>query len=206
MKTATAIVLALFVLPAFSQLPVQPPAEAEILRAKGEAAKIIIEKAYSILSHARVFASRAIGDDRVPTSSCWAMTVIVKHDPEALRRLTESLSYLERPEPKLYALAAMFSVDPKTAERWPLSSFPEAYRERPVHTMDGCNYSETTFESALEEIYRPGHADTFLTTFHPSIRPPTLHVMKTEQSNPAHFTSHTKPSKSLEVIKLQPKR
>lgn len=156
MKTATAIALGLFLLPAFSQIPVQRPTETEILQAKGVEAKVIIEKAYSILFKAQVFASRAIGADGGPTSSCWAMTVIVKHDPEALKRLTESLSYIERPEPKLYALAAMFSVDPKTAERWPLSSFPAAYRERVVHTMDGCIYSEATFESALEEIYHSG--------------------------------------------------
>lgn len=156
MKKATAIALGLFVLPAFSQFPVQRPTETEILQAKGVAAKVIIEKAYSILSQAQVFASRAIGDGAEPTSSCWAMTVIVKHDPEALPRLTRSLSFMEVPEQKLYALAAMFSVDPKTAERWPLSSFPAAYRERPVHTMDGCIYSRTTFEGALEEIYRSG--------------------------------------------------
>lgn len=186
MKKATAIALGLFVFPAFSQFPVQRPTETEILQAKGVAAKVIIEKAYSILFQAQVFASRAIGDGAAPTSSCWAMTVIVKHDPEALPRLTRSLSFMEVPEPKLYALAAMFSVDPKTAERWPLSSFPQ-----PIGSEWFTRWTVvSTVKPPLRVFWRRfiirELADTFLTTFHPSIRQPTLHVMRTRPSSPAH--------------------
>ena len=156
MKTFAVIVLGLISSLSFAQLPVQRPSETEILKAKGDGAKIIIEKAYSTLFHTQVFASRAIGEAGAPTSACWALTVIVKHDPEALKRLTESLGYIEQPEQKLYVLTAMFAVDPKTSERWPISSFPAALRERLVHTMDGCIYSGASFEDALAEVYHSG--------------------------------------------------
>lgn len=156
MKTCAVIVLSLICSLSLAQLPVQRPSEAEILKAKGDGAKIIIEKAYSILFHAQVFASRAIGEAGAPTSTCWALTVIVKHDPEALKRLAESLSHIKQPEQKLYALTAMFAVDPKTAERWPISSFPASQREGLVHTMDGCIYSGASFEDALIEVYHSG--------------------------------------------------
>lgn len=156
MKNFAAIVLVLISSLSSAQLPVQRPSETEILKAKGDSAKIIIEKAYSTLFHAQVFASRSIGEGGAPTSACWALTVIVKHDPEALKRLTESLSHIERPEQKLYALTAMFAVDPKTAERWPLSSFPASLREGWVHTMDGCHYSGASFEDALTGVYHSG--------------------------------------------------
>lgn len=84
------------------------------------------------------------------------MTVIVKHDQEALKRLTESLSSVKVPEQKLYILAAMFAIDSKTSERWPLSSFPASLREAIVHTMDGCIYGEASFEDILTEIYHSG--------------------------------------------------
>lgn len=82
--------------------------------------------------------------------------MIVKYDSEALKRLTVSLSYIEQPEQKLYALTAMFALDPKTAERWPISSFPASLRDGSVHTMDGCIYSGASFEDALTEVYHSG--------------------------------------------------
>lgn len=54
MKTFASIVLGLISSLSFAQLPVQSFSETEILKAKGDGAKIIIEKAYSTLFHAQV--------------------------------------------------------------------------------------------------------------------------------------------------------
>ncbi|MEQ1751000.1 MAG: hypothetical protein ABL974_16345 [Prosthecobacter sp.] len=181
MKTLLSIALGLACLMAHGQLPVQHPTETEILKAKAVGAKILIDKAYSTLFHAQVFASRLVGESGSPTSACWAMTVIVKHDQEALKRLTESLPYVTVPEQKLYVLATMFAFDPKTSERWPLSSFPASLRERKVQTMNGCLHSEASFEEILTEIYHSG-SRRYLFDERPSIYQ-TTDVTRDEQKS-----------------------
>jgi hypothetical protein len=157
MRTAFVIALCMLSTATLAQFPVQRPTETAILEKQGDGARIIIDKAYSILSHARLLATCNVGDGATP-EACWALTIVVKHDKQALAQLTELLMSLEEPVPKLYVLAAMMAVDPKTAERWPISNFPAKLREAPVQSMRDCNIGFCTFEEALPGVYEFGSA------------------------------------------------
>jgi hypothetical protein len=168
MRTALVIALCMLGTAALAQFPVQRPTETEILEKQGDDAKIIINKAYSLLCQAQVFASNTVGAGGDTPSACWALTVIVKYDKEALARLTQRLMSTEEPVAKLYLLTAMFAVDPKTAERWPISYFPASLRGTSVHHLDACDYSTPNFQDLLNDIYQNG-ARRYLLTELPSI-------------------------------------
>ena len=139
---------------AVAQLPVQKPSEVEILKAHNESSKLIIEKAYSVLFNSQVFASKEVGEPGAFTSSCWALTVIVRYDPEARQRLAKSLALTDQPEQKLYFLAGLVALDPASAKRYAISTFPEKLRSTAAHTLNGCSYDGgTSFEKCLSSLY-----------------------------------------------------
>lgn len=140
-----------------AQLPVPTPSEVEILKAHNDASKLIIEKAYSVLFNSQVFASRTVGEPGGSTSPCWALTVIVRYDPQAKQRLTDSLALTDQPEQKLYFLAGLLALDPATAKRYPIPAFPAKLRSTAAHTLDGCFYDYgKTFEGCLSSLYAGG--------------------------------------------------
>lgn len=151
-----------------AQFPIQHPSETEILKAGGLPAEMMIEKAYAILDRADVFASRAVGDGGTPTSACWALTVIVKHEAGARERLTEILPRIKGPETKLYILAGLLALDPETPKRHPQSDFPKELLKKAAHTMGGCIYAKSTFEAELLTLYSEG-ASSYLFENLPSI-------------------------------------
>ena len=120
-----------------------PDDEAILKRGEADAA-VIIQKAQSILASAQVFASRAIGEAGSPTASCWALTVIVRHDPKAKEFFNDLYRLAETPEQRLYAIAGLVSVDPSEKKSFTPDRISK-FTEMTVHTQFGCIGAPSTF-------------------------------------------------------------
>lgn len=120
------------------------PNEESLLKRGGPDAESIILKAHGILTSAQVLASRAVGAAGVPTSNCWALTVIVKHDPEARKFLNALFQNATTPEQRLYAIAGLVSLDKAEGAKFAPDRISKI-ADQAVHTEFGCIFSESTF-------------------------------------------------------------
>ncbi|QIF01304.1 hypothetical protein [Roseimicrobium sp. ORNL1] len=118
------------------------PSEEAILRQGGEDAKKIIEKAYSIIRHARVFTSKGAGEGGTPTEGAWALTVITRYDPKAVEELKPLAEQSKNLEVKLYAIAGLITLEPKDAAKYRLETFPESVLKAEAHSLCGCIYEK----------------------------------------------------------------
>lgn len=138
------LALAVFAAASASLLHAELPSETAILKKGGPEAQMIIGKARDILATTQVFASRVVGDPAVPTASCWALTVIVRHDPKAkdfLNSLFESPAF---PEQRLYAIAGLLALDPAEKKRFS----PEELGKLPDQTVQ-TQFGRSSMESDL---------------------------------------------------------
>lgn len=143
------------------------PDDEAILNRGGADAEVIIQKAQSILASAQVFASRAIGESGSPTTSCWALTVIVRHDPKAKEFLNDLYRLAETPEQRLYAITGLISVDP-TEKRSFSPDRISKFAEMTVHTQFGCIGTQSTFGVEAARLLEGG-APSYLFETLPSI-------------------------------------
>ncbi|MDB6073341.1 MAG: hypothetical protein JWO89_981 [Verrucomicrobiaceae bacterium] len=133
------------------------PDEEVILKKGGKDAQVLIEKAYDILENAEVFASQAVGYAGSPTRDCWALTVIVRYDSQALKRLAALYEETSQPETKLYAITGLIALDPKQKAKFAPPDFPAKLRDTPVQTMNGCVVdTRKTFGVAVGELEEAG--------------------------------------------------
>ena len=116
------------------------PSEEAILRQGGEDAKKIINKAYSIIRRAKVFASCGIGERNLPTEGAWALTVITRYDPKAVEVLAPMAEQSKNLEVKLYAIAGLITLDPKNVAKYRIESFPESVLNAEAHAFTGSTY------------------------------------------------------------------
>ncbi len=127
------------------------PDDEALLKRGGADAVVIIQKARSILASVQVFASREIGEAGSPTASCWALTVIVRHDSEAKEFFNDLYRLGETPEQRLYAIAGLVSVDPMEKKRFTLDDISK-FTEMTVHTQFGCISARSTFGAELASL------------------------------------------------------
>lgn len=118
------------------------PSEEAILAKGGEDAKKIINKAYSIIRRAKVFASCRIGERGSPTEGAWALTVVTRYDPKAAEVLMPMAEQSENLEMKLYAIAGLITLEPKNAAKYRIESFPESVLDAEAHAFTGDNYKK----------------------------------------------------------------
>lgn len=149
-------------------VPAKLPNEEAILKAGGKDAQVIIEKARRILWGAEVFATQAVGYTGKSTTSCWALTVIVRHDSKARTFLEKLYADADRPEVKLYAVAGLISLDPTLKPKFAPSNLPSDLCEKSVQAMNGCNVSHERFGTVLLELLEHG-ASPYLYEKLPSI-------------------------------------
>jgi hypothetical protein len=114
--------------------------EEAILSQGGDDAKKIINKAYSIIRRAKVFASREIGTPGLPTEGAWALTVITRYDPKAAEVLQPMAEQSENLEVKLYAIAGLITLEPKNAAKYHIESFPKSVLDAEAHAFSGSTY------------------------------------------------------------------
>ncbi len=120
------------------------PSEEVILKKGGPDAAMIIEKARDILATSQVFASRGIGEGGTPTSSCWALTVIVRYDPIAKDFLNLLFDSAEFPEQRLYAIAGLITLDPTNKKRFAPEKI-QPFADQLVYTQFGCTGAASRF-------------------------------------------------------------
>ena len=133
------------------------PNEESLLKQGGRGAEMIIRKAHGILATAQVLASSAVGAAGEPTSNCWALTVIVKHDSKAKTFLNELFRYATTPEQRLYAIAGLVSLDKTEGAKFAPDRISK-FADQLVHTEFGCIVSESTFGTQAAEIIDGGVA------------------------------------------------
>ena len=114
------------------------PGESRALSSGGREAQLILEKARDTLANQRVFAARRVGYGAQPTSGCWALTVLVKYDPNAKTTLTEIARFTTHPAVKLYALAGLMALDPAHDPDLKSLGIPASAHRR-VECLDGCD-------------------------------------------------------------------
>jgi hypothetical protein len=114
------------------------PSEEKVLRANGDEAKLVIQKAYSILFRANIFASKGVGIGGTPTASSWALTVIVRYDPEAVARLETAYRSTYPPVVKLYCLVGVFALDQTAGKRLAEDPIAVSLMATEINTLDGC--------------------------------------------------------------------
>ncbi len=132
------------------------PDEEAILKKGGEEAAVVIQKAYEMLGHTETFASRAVSDGGSPTTGCWALTVIVRYDPNALAFLEDVYENVKGPETKLYAAAGLMALDPKQKVKLNPAKLSEKLRAMSVHVMSGCILMQEPFERLLTMLLKDG--------------------------------------------------
>lgn len=120
------------------------PQEELILKKGGPDAAIIIDKARNTLSLARVFASRGVGESGVPTASCWALTVIVRYDPEAKEFFDKLMDSASGYEVKMYAVVGLLELDPTAKARF-AKLLAGTFPDQPVHAQFGCMANVSTY-------------------------------------------------------------
>lgn len=133
------------------------PDEEVILKSGGRDAEVLIEKAWALLTTAEVFATRAVWEGGDPPTTCWALTVIVRHDARAKERLNELFARTQVPEKKLYAMAGLLYLDAAEKARFtPELLAPLA--DLPVQTQSGCVGGESTFATEAASLQEHGTA------------------------------------------------
>lgn len=130
--------------------------ETEILKTGGPWAEVIVSKAHDQLLSAQAFASSYVGAAGQPTSSCWALTVIVLYDPKAQAYFESMLSQKVHPASKLYAAAGLIALDARNKELILKMRFDKAIQESKVYGLDGCSGGEMTFEEHLTTLLEVG--------------------------------------------------
>lgn len=130
--------------------------EEAVLKARGKSAGRVIEKAYGILSAATVFTSCAVAPEGFSTSSCWALTVVVRYDPQAEQFLTSLYRSSDNLEKKLYGIVGLMALNPKSKERFAVEGFPSQLRAQIVRVQNGCVQEPVTFEAALQFALQAG--------------------------------------------------
>lgn len=128
--------------------------ETAILQAGGPGAGLIIAKAHDILSNAQVYAVGGVGVAGSPSSSCWALTVVVRYDPSAKEFLNRLLDNAE-PEGRLYAVAGLLLLEPDQKKRFQTVKFVERSEDR-VWTLFGCSGLLSRFEAQVNDLLEKG--------------------------------------------------
>lgn len=136
--------LTAFTLMALPVLHAELAGEEAVLKKGGPDAAKIIDKARDILCNTQVFASRGFGEGGAPTDACWALTVIVRYDPEAKWLLNELFERAEFPEQRLYGMAGLIVLDPKEKSRFTEEKLKKFADER-VYSQFGCVGEASTF-------------------------------------------------------------
>ncbi len=153
---------------ALSVLQAELPGEEAILKKGGPDAAKLIDKARDILCNTQVFASRAFGEGGSPTDACWALTVIVRYDPEAKWLLNELFESAEFPEQRLYGMAGLIALDPKAKDRFTEEKLKEFSEER-VYTQFGCVGEASTFGIQRHMLLQDNYTGYYLFKNLPSL-------------------------------------
>jgi len=133
------------------------PSEEAILKAGGGDASAIIQKARTTLSLQKVFGSRGVGYGGRPTSGCWALTVIVRHDKEAKEIFHEIYRLCDEPAAKLYAMAGLLILDPQSKKDFTPEKLGKL-AELEVERLDGCIGTTSTLGAVVAELIELGAA------------------------------------------------
>jgi len=133
------------------------PDEEKVLAKGGPDAEAMIQKAQSILASAQVLATSGVGFAGAPTSNCWALTVIVRYDPKAKEFFDSLYERAQAPEQRLYAIAGLVTLDKAEAARFTPEKIVE-YADEKVHTLVGCNGSQSTFGVEAASLLKGGAA------------------------------------------------
>lgn len=132
------------------------PGEAAVLKAGGKGARVLVEKAHGILEKAEVFASGAVGFAGARTSNCWALTVVVRYDPQGEAFLEKLYATARHPEAKAYAVAGLITLDPKAKKRFALSKLPDELKDTHIESITGCELSHESFGTAVSVLLEFG--------------------------------------------------
>jgi hypothetical protein len=138
-----------------SQLLAELPSEETTLKAGGNDAKTIIQKARVLLSAQQVFAARGVGYGGEPTSGCWALTVLTRHDKEASEIFDVIFRSSDEPAAKLYAVAGLLILDPKKKNDFTPKKLGKL-AELEVQRLDRCIGDVTTFGAIVAELIEHG--------------------------------------------------
>lgn len=128
--------------------------ETAMLQTGGPSAVRIIAKAHDILSNAQVYAVGGVGVAGSPSSTCWALTVVVRYDPSAKEFLNRLLDYAE-PEGRLYAVAGLLLLEPDQKRRFQTAKFAERSEDR-VCAQFGCSSLISRFETQVNRLLEDG--------------------------------------------------
>ncbi len=131
------------------------PNEDAVLKAGGNTAETIIKKARTTLSAQQVFASRGVGYGAQPSSGCWALTVLVRYDRQAKQFFEEVCHYDGQPAAKLYAVAGLLTLDPKTIPDFASLHLDHLLDTR-VPSLDGCDGDPTVFSRMVTHLTEHG--------------------------------------------------
>lgn len=136
-------------------LRAEPPSEEAVLKKGGPDASALINKARDILSTSEVFATRVAGEPPVATSSCWALTVIVRYDPKAKEFLNSLFDAPKFPEQRLYAIAGLVTLDPAEKKRFASEEISK-FATEPVQTQFGKTSTSTDLVTAAYMLIQQG--------------------------------------------------
>ena len=143
------------------------PSEEAILKTGGHNAELVIEKAKNILYHTQVFSTTYWDRGGIPSSACWALTVIIRYEPKPKQFLNELYLLSHRygpynPTAKLYAIAGLIIIDPTMREKFAVKDIPKELRESMVKQQRGCVGKSLTFGAALEELVKALRPEEYL--------------------------------------------
>ncbi|WP_395747261.1 hypothetical protein [Prosthecobacter sp.] len=149
------LLFAVFAALSLPALGAEPPGEEAVLKKGGAEAAALISKARDILSTAEVFATRVVNEPAVPTSSCWALTVIVRYDPKAREFLNALFESPKAPEQRLYAIAGLVTLDAAEKKRFGPAEIG-AVSSPPVQTQFGKMKNTTDLPTATYMLLQQG--------------------------------------------------
>lgn len=131
------------------------PSEGTMLKEGGDDAQVIINKARTILMTQQVFASPKVGYGGQATAGCWALSVLVRHDKDAIKSFEEIFRGHYEPAAKMYALAGILLVDPQRKTDFTPEKLGKV-ADLKVDRLDGCDGDTVTCGSLVAQLLKNG--------------------------------------------------